>query len=238
MKARRSSSFKASCPVFGLRAAGVPAIRSRDAAAVNPAPPAKALADTSGTVHVYGALVLEPNTTPLSDLAFTPWACWHGSFGHASTGRLFPQLSYYLDDAPLSPLWQAPNSGACDHVLLPPDRSNDGEEVLDDATAGTLRGAAGELKGFFDKCRDWRQSPSAGVYVEVCDQGALDRFFASGLTKPDSGGLRVTVDRKVAAATAPVVYRDANASCFDSVAISSVANSRPEIYAGCVFGKT
>jgi hypothetical protein len=189
--------------------------------------------------------VLEPNTTPISDLAFAPWACWHGAFGHVVRDRLFPQLSYYLDDAPLSPMWQAPNVewqapnvGACDHLLRPPARPAGGEEVLDNTTAATLRSWSGSLRGYFDGCPDWRQSPSAGVYVEACDPGLLRRYFTSGLTTMDSGGLRLVVDGHPTTAAVPVVYRDKHPKCFDRVDISAATNLSPEIYAGCTSGNT
>jgi hypothetical protein len=61
--------------------------------------------------------------TPLVDIATTPWACWAGHFGEAVPGVELsngqPETSQdelrhlRLVAGPISPLWQAENSGVC-----------------------------------------------------------------------------------------------------------------------------
>jgi hypothetical protein len=66
-----------------------------------------------------GRFAFRAATTPLVDIARTPWACWKGHFGTASASEVNPaknegsvQLAidqYYHVAGPRSPLWQAEN---------------------------------------------------------------------------------------------------------------------------------
>lgn len=66
-----------------------------------------------------GRFAFRAATTPLVDIATTPWACWKGHFGTASASEVNPaknegsvQLAidqYYEVAGPRSPLWQAEN---------------------------------------------------------------------------------------------------------------------------------
>jgi hypothetical protein len=67
-----------------------------------------------------GRFAFRAATTPLVDIAKTPWACWQGHFGVATpsevAGAKHPENSvqralnsYYEVAGPRSPLWQAEN---------------------------------------------------------------------------------------------------------------------------------
>ena len=67
-----------------------------------------------------GRFVFRASTTPLVDIAKTPWACWKGHFGVATPSEVegskqnedSAQLAlddYYEVAGPRSPLWQAEN---------------------------------------------------------------------------------------------------------------------------------
>jgi hypothetical protein len=71
-------------------------------------------------------------STPLVDVASTPWACWRGHFGEAVPGvevnnankpeSVLDKLTHQVFVAgPLSPLQQAENTGACDHDPRAPE---------------------------------------------------------------------------------------------------------------------
>jgi hypothetical protein len=55
-----------------------------------------------------GRFAFRAATTPLVDIAKTPWACWKGHFGFATAPELTIDENY-LDAGPSSPLWQGEN---------------------------------------------------------------------------------------------------------------------------------
>jgi len=77
-----------------------------------------------------GRFAFRAATTPLVDIAHTPWACWPGHFGEAST-KLEVQAAMKPESAidsvkhfvfvagPQAPLQQAENTGTCRAGLLP-----------------------------------------------------------------------------------------------------------------------
>jgi lysophospholipase L1-like esterase/Ca2+/Na+ antiporter len=144
-------------------------------------------------------LHLMPETTPLIDLSRVGWGCWQGLFGHRNGGiGIYEGTNKYLiADAPKSPLWQQefgeverkPCLGAPD----PGDREGFGEEVVEEET-GTpawIRGHAGRLEDAVDDCADWEAPAPGGIYMVVCNQGALKRYVKSGLEDPGRAAVRI-----------------------------------------------
>ena len=67
-----------------------------------------------------GRFAFRASTTPLADIAATPWACWKGHFGVATASEVSASKKnegsiqraiddYYHVAGPVSPLWQAEN---------------------------------------------------------------------------------------------------------------------------------
>ena len=185
-------------------------------------------------------LVFEPQITPLSDLAFAPWACWHGRFGHANR-RNVPGIKDVFANGPHSPLWQQKFDRTfepCALTSAEPPRPDAGEEVLDDDTAQWLRERGGQLGGLFDRCEDWRKPPASGIYVVACNQAVLGSFFQSGLE--ETGDEQITVapgGRRPRAETVPAVFRSASAEQLDGVALSAEKETSADLYAVCYSGE-
>jgi hypothetical protein len=158
-------------------------------------------------------LVFEPQITPLSDLAFAPWACWQGHFGYSRLRKSIAAEQYLIASGPASPLWQQKLGDKtytpCATVEVPPLRPGvRGEETIDDATAGTLRQNGGQLQLLFDSCDAWRKPPTRGVYVVACNDEVLDTYFESGLE--EVGDERIRIRRQGGRArplTVPAIYR-------------------------------
>jgi hypothetical protein len=82
----------------------------------------------------YGRFGFRASTTPLVDIAGTPWACWPGHFGEAST-KLEIQAAEQPENVidvvkhevfvagPPSPLRQAENAGVCKGDPRAPERA-------------------------------------------------------------------------------------------------------------------
>jgi hypothetical protein len=70
-----------------------------------------------------GRFAFRAETTPLVDIARTPWGCWAGHFGRATAAQLDTSVpesnprrvyhAYYYVKGPRSPLQQAENTGVC-----------------------------------------------------------------------------------------------------------------------------
>jgi len=189
-------------------------------------------------------LALEPEITPLSDLALAPWACWQGRFGHVPSGRIESAADLYFAAGPRSPLWQqkfGPRgtraATPCAAVRDEPDRPDAGEEVLSDGVGKQLRDNGGRLDKLFDTCPAWRNPPSAGVYVVACDGRALAGFFKSGLE--DTGDREISIrgaGQKPEPASIPAVYRRTDAVSPEGVSISAKQPATVSIYAVCYSG--
>jgi hypothetical protein len=200
---------------------------------------AKRFADDRVPCGVPEQLVLEPSVTPLSDLSYASWGCWHGAFGHVVAKRRIPGSEHYLGDAPLSPLWQQPGGARpCERVRRAPARHGSGEEALTGDTPAILRANAGSLRGRFDDCADWRQPPAAGTYVSVCERDALRRHFAAGLRGDGPGGLRARVDGEATAPTVPLVLSRRDRPCFSRVEVAAARRASPEVYVACASGSS
>jgi hypothetical protein len=105
-----------------------------------------------------GRFAFRAATTPLVDIAKTPWACWKGHFGTATPSEVSPaknegsvQLAidqYYHVAGPRSPLWQAENGHLKEDYKLPHDTgvcANGGNPEAPELEAlrGGLFGATG-----------------------------------------------------------------------------------------------
>ncbi len=186
-------------------------------------------------------LVLEPQVTPLSDLAFASWGCWQGKFGHSRRARRIPHAADVFADGPVSPLWQQGFNRSfrpCERTQGAPARSGAGEEVLDDATAATLRAHGGRLDGLFDSCAAWKKPPASGIYVVACNEQALDAFFGSGLE--DMGDAAIAIrgpDGRAEAPGVPAVYRRPEAVDLDGVALTAQRATTADVYAVCYSGE-
>jgi hypothetical protein len=188
-------------------------------------------------------LVLEPQITPLSDLAFAPWVCWQGNFGHSTEAGAKGLAGAAFADGPVSPLWQQrfgrDPARPCESLDAAPVRPpNGGEEVLDDGPAATLRAHGGVLDGLFDSCADWFAPPPSGVYVVACDDGALDRFFESGLEDPGDERVVLTApDGRSRETGVPAVYRRPDADGVDGLTVSAARPTTTRLYAACYAGR-
>jgi hypothetical protein len=182
-------------------------------------------------------LALEPEITPLSDLALAPWACWQGRFGHATRGKHLPVVAEAFADGPLSPLWQqrfgAPAAAPCNAVRDQPQRPPVGEEVLSDGVGDELRAHAGRLGKLFDDCSDWAKPPASGVYVVACNETALNDFFESGLTDPGEAKVGIGTEPP----GVPAVYRRPDATSPDGLPIEAAAKTTVSVYAACYHGR-
>jgi hypothetical protein len=145
-----------------------------------------------------------------------------------------------VGQGPASPLWQQkfqPTAHPCAGVDAVPPRPDAGEEVLPDDTAQQLRTHAGTLNLLFNRCDDWEKPVPRGIYVVVCDQGALDRFFKSGLTDLSTG--TITFQRageKPAAPTIPAVFRRPAMSDLDGLGFRTTSDATADVYATCFAG--
>jgi VPS62-like protein len=181
-------------------------------------------------------LFFEPALTPLSDLAFTPWACWRGNFGYSKLKRL-PREDLLLANGPQSPLWQQnfrALAAPCAVTQTPPLRPDiAGEETVDDATATTLRANGGQLDRRFDRCKEWRKPPARGVYVVACSDGMLKRYFDSGLEEIGKEQITIGRGKQQALKSVPAIYRSPNAEALDGITIKTREKATASIYAAC-----
>jgi hypothetical protein len=185
-------------------------------------------------------LTLNPDDTPLVDLARSSWTCWRGYFGHAFLEPLDKQTrrlkkAHVLADAPLAPLWQQrfddAHSQPCAAVPPPAAGEGESEEVVPEATANALRQQAGRYDELFRTCPEWRQRPTAGGYLVACDQRELTRFFKSGLENPGSSGLRIEGPQRARGPTVPAVYRSPDTHDIERATITADRAVRPTVYA-------
>jgi hypothetical protein len=181
-------------------------------------------------------LVFEPQSTPLSDLALAPWACFQGRFGHSVADQKLFTIAQgaIVADGPRTPLWQQQfgpvTAHPCEDTPEPPNRDAAGEETNDDVTGQRLRQISGSLAPLFSSCTFWQQRPTQGAYVSACDPAVLDRFFRSGLDVPGPEALRITPAKGRAAATIPAVLRSGDPSGLDGAVLSAAAPARPDVY--------
>jgi hypothetical protein len=185
-------------------------------------------------------LAFSPGSTPMSDIAYSPWACWEGRFGSGRPRPFFGATQLYFAQGPFSPLAQqkfGTKATPCANVPNPPARPPVGEEVTDEATASALRGGGGQLQGALDKCADWRQPPANGVYAVACDQTQLTAFFGSGLEQPGDEGITVGRPGAAAARTVPALYRHATPESPDGLQVSAAHPTTATVYVSCYSGE-
>jgi hypothetical protein len=197
------------------------------------------LIDDIATCDPAAQLSFAPSSTPMSDLAYAPWACWEGRFGSARPRPLHDVSHHYFEAGPLSPLWQqgfGRPASPCASVPNPPARPDAGEEVTDDATATALRAGGGQLQHALDTCAEWQQPPANGVYVVACNDDQLRAFFASGLETPGNLGLSVGRPDTLGTATVPAIYRHATPESLDGLEVSARRATTATVYASCYAG--
>jgi hypothetical protein len=197
------------------------------------------LIDDTTTCDPAAQLSISPSSTPMSDLAYAPWACWEGRFGSARRRPLHDVSHHYFEAGPLSPLWQqgfGRPASPCASVPNPPARPDVGEESTDEATATALRAAGGQLQHALDTCADWQQPPPNGVYAVACNDDQLKGFFASGLETPGNLGLSIGRPGSLDTATVPAIYRHATPESLDGLEVSARRATTATVYATCYAG--
>jgi hypothetical protein len=190
-------------------------------------------------------LVLDPKTTPLTDLTRVPWACWRGRYGHHPGDQIQERVPYESADGPLGPLWQQQFAGVvsepCSGVADPGHRDGTSEEVLPGAVSKRLSASAGRLDPLIDSCSDWERPPASGVYLVACSPKQLARYVSSGLEDPGPVSLHIDVadaDHLLSAGTpsVPAVRRDPRLRRMDDWWVASSGAIDAEVYVACQAG--
>jgi hypothetical protein len=190
-------------------------------------------------------LHLPPETTPLTDISRTSWACWHGLFGSHPSGHVLDKVPYESDNGPLGPLWQQTFGGVsfepCRGVADPGVRDGRSEEVLSDSVSQQLTSGSGTLDAQFDGCGDWEKPITSGAYIVACDSGQLRKYFQSGLETLGTAGIHIdSVDPRhpqVGATTLPALRRDPNEHLLDNWRVAAAQSATTDIYASCQAGR-
>ncbi|HVD40652.1 MAG TPA: SGNH/GDSL hydrolase family protein [Solirubrobacterales bacterium] len=208
----------------------------------------KGLIDDHPTCDPVRQLHLLPEVTPLIDLSRVGWACWHGLFGHRNGGLGVYEGSnkFLIADAPKSPLWQQKYGGEevepCRGVADPGGRDGLGEETVEESTGvpARLRDGASPLQNAIDECSDWEKPATSGIYMVVCDQGALDRYVESGLEDPGDARLRIesldSGEKPSETVAVPAVRRNRSGTYLDDWTITADRLTSASVYASCPSG--
>jgi hypothetical protein len=212
---------------------------------VRPVEVKKGLIDDHPTCEAKHQLHLMPEATPLIDLSRVGWACWHGRFGHINGGLgIYERTPYLIGDAPESPLWQQEfgevKEAPCRGITDPGGRDGLGEEVLEEegeeGIPAQLRKRAGRLEHAIDDCADWETPAPSGIYMVVCNEGALDAYVKSGLEDPGEKEVRIEGSEPGALngpTVLPAVRRNRAGVYLDDWRISAERPARVSVYASC-----
>jgi lysophospholipase L1-like esterase len=211
------------------------------------------LIDDHAACRPNDQLRLAPEVTALADLSRTPWQCWHGLFGQRAGRHAYESIPHFVDDAPLSPMWQQHYGGRrrepCRGVRDPGGRDGAGEETVEEAPPGAarpgvparLRAGAARLDPAVDECADWeRDPPPTGTTMIACDQEALGAYLGSGLEDPGAAGVRIDAavrgSPEVGEATLPAIREERHGVYLDNWWLKAAEPSTVSVYATCRHG--
>ena len=151
---------------------------------------------------------------PLIPIQNASWACWNGKLGNG--GGTFPRYS----GAPRAPLQQ--------------QKFFDGtpRDICSRFAGASAAAGAPAATRLFDDCGDWERPPaSRGTKLVVCDEGILDRFFASGLSNPGSERLRLEAPGERSDPDPPGFMASADPGALGRARIAAERPVSPAVYA-------